>query len=85
MAFTTIFFFDAPGSEDSETTLALAWTIWTYPAWVIPGCGLAWLAYSRKAYRWALGFCALPAIGALIIVVAGIVFEVRCAGQFACP
>ena len=84
LAFTTIFFFDAPGSTESALTVMLAAGFWAAPI----VCGVA----ASLAFRAASSFSsrrlwiALAPVGALLayLAIAYVAFDSVCAGRFAC-
>lgn len=84
IAFTTIFFFDAPGSTESVPTVALAVGFWAAPI----VCGIAALLAFRAAWSFTSRrlWTALAPVGLLLayLAIAYIIFDTACAGRFAC-
>lgn len=60
LALSSLFLFDAPGSNESPSVLLLATSIWLYPFLAILGSLLSWGADKRGQVRSALGFACLP-------------------------
>ena len=63
--FTSIFFFDAPGSAKNPFVLSMAWSIWMYPVTYLIGLIGSILLYKKKNYKAGFLFAVLPVINFL--------------------
>jgi hypothetical protein len=81
----TVFLFDAPGSDSSPLTVALALAILVYPAPILAGAWGFWknrgTATNAVLARFTLLSLSSPAL--LVILIGAL--EFFCDGQFACP
>lgn len=76
--------FDAPGSEDNQITLVLAFSLWLYPVPVLITRWRFLKAYESGSTRDCLWYCVLSITGYLAIALSLVALEIRCDGQFAC-
>jgi hypothetical protein len=83
-AFVSVFFFDAPGSEDNRVLVALAWAIWTYGPVALVGGVTAFICIWRKRYRAAALIGAAPFLHALVVVGLFVALQVLCGGKTRC-
>ncbi len=84
IAFSTLFFFDAPGSENNLFTQALAGSIWFYPVMAITGIVKSRDAYKADDLSNSFKFSLIP-VGWLIVIgliIYALVFF--CGGRFTC-
>jgi amino acid transporter len=73
--------FDAPGSQSSALTIALAASIGILPVLCFSGAGLPWLF---RRWRFAKGLFLLPAIDLAAIALLLTALGYLCDGQFSC-
>lgn len=60
LALTSVFLFDAPGSEKNPATIALFWSALTAPVGGILAIALAWIFYATDRLKAACCFTLLP-------------------------
>ncbi len=82
--FSTIFFFDAPGSSSNWITVALAISIATYPIPAVLGNVLFWANRKTSKPAALLLYTALSALGYIAIAAFVVLLDLVCAGKFAC-
>ncbi len=73
--------FDAPGSETSPLTIAMALLVAAFPLFCLIGAGLPWLFRRRKRAGW-LFLVPLADVAAIIAVIAAMQFV--CQSRLAC-
>ena len=88
LALSTVFLFDAPGSETSISAILLAFTLGITPIVFAVACvgGLA-CAFgspsSKKAF-WGIIFALLPVANLTLIVIVIVLLQMLCGGSFGC-
>ncbi len=73
--------FDAPGSESSPLTVALARTTFAFPLAWLAGAGLPW-AFRR--WRFAKWLFLLPFVDLAVACAIGLAIHVHCGGKLVC-
>jgi hypothetical protein len=73
--------FDAPGSETSRLTIAMALLVAAFPVCCLIGAALPWLFRHRKRAGW-LFLLPVADVAALIAVI--VAMQYACRGQLAC-
>jgi hypothetical protein len=71
VAYTSLFAFDAPGSDKDPATLALTVPIWIYPVILLCCAGGSWLMYRRKKLNLAIALACIP-LALVILYVAAV-------------
>lgn len=84
IAFIAIFFFDAPGSGENPTTLALALGCWAAPFVCLTSAVLAFRAAVRFTRARIVTALALPLVLMGYLAIAYALFDQACGGRFAC-
>ena len=82
--FSSLFFFDAPGSEDNAITIGLAISVVVYPLPTILGNILYWKKRALSSNIEKLIHTLIGATGYLVVVIFMVLLDVICEGRFAC-
>jgi O-antigen/teichoic acid export membrane protein len=81
-ALTSVFLFDAPGSEKNPATIVLFFSALTLPIACLISIVLSWVFYARERFRSACYISFLPVVNLLCGAAALIWLELFNAGQF---
>ena len=84
MAMFAPMLFDAPGSEDSNWTIAAAGGIVSYPLIAILAILLSWLFFVKKKHRVAFIVSLVPLVWIILNMFIWVAIEVFCDGSFSC-
>ena len=82
--FATIFMFDAPGSEISPLTLALAAAILVYPLPIVVGAWGFWRHRNTESTEVLARFTFVSLSSPAFLAAIAWAFEAFCQGQFVC-
>ena len=74
IAFTSLFAFDAPGSDKNPANWLLMAPIWIYPVILLGCAGGSWLLYRRKKLSWAIALVSVPLAIVIVYVIAAAVY-----------
>lgn len=83
-AFSSIFFFDAPGSSSNLITVALAISVLGYPIPTILGNVAFWINRKKESLAKLARMTALSGSGYVCILVCWLLLDFVCEGKFAC-
>jgi hypothetical protein len=83
-AFTSLFLFDAPGSESNPLALGLAFSIFIYPVVVLRGIKGFWKSRNSQDMVILTRYTMLSLSGPLLILLFGMLLNIICGGEFAC-
>jgi len=73
--------FDAPGSESSPLTVALARTMFALPLACLAGAGLPW---ALRRWGFAKWLFLLPFLNLAVAFAIGLAIHVHCGGKLVC-
>lgn len=82
LAFTSLFLFDAPGSEKNPATIVLFFSAVTLPVACLASIALSWILYLRRRFTGARVISMLPLLNLLTGALALIYLELFCGGRF---
>ncbi|RPJ61651.1 MAG: hypothetical protein EHM12_05125 [Dehalococcoidia bacterium] len=74
VAYTSLFAFDAPGSDKDPATLAMTVPIWIYPVILLGSAGISWLMYRRKKLNLAIVLACIPLALIILYVAAAAIY-----------
>jgi hypothetical protein len=77
VAYTSLFAFDAPGSDKDPATLALIVPIWIYPVILLCCAGVSWLMYRRQKLNLAIALACIPLVLVILYVAVAAIFFSR--------
>jgi hypothetical protein len=83
-ALTTLFMFDAPGSEKNPYLLTMVWSIWLFPVACAIAIIVGWIAYFLKSLTLARLVFLLPIVNIIVGAIGFVLLSKICHGDFAC-
>ena len=81
---SSLFMFDAPGSEENPLNFVLLGSLFLYPLTIMHGTGLFFKKRSEEPLEQLVKYTMTSAIGPLAIVVSIVLLDIFCSGRFAC-
>lgn len=84
MALMSVMLFDSPGSTESSLTWTLFFSLISFPILCLLSIPFTWVFYKKEKPKAALWVSLSPLFSVLFIIIAFVLLEVFCNGQFNC-
>ncbi len=82
LAMFSVMLFDAPGSEENPATIALFYSLSTFPVICVVSVVLSWILYRRQWSTVACWIACLPLLNVIAGIGAIVYLETFCGGRF---